>query len=74
MNATLGGRQMTQPLIQVRLSRLFVVGLLAFGTLSLDEQSIGAADELPKESQLPLGLANKAIQAAVDACKKMDIE
>jgi len=66
----LGGRQMTQPLLQVRLSRLFVVGLLTFGTLSLDEQYIGAADELPKESQLSLGLANKAIQAAVDACKK----
>jgi uncharacterized protein GlcG (DUF336 family) len=66
----LGGRQMTQPLIQVRLSRLFVAGLLTFGTLSLDEHHVWAADELPKESQLPLGLANKAIQAAVDACKK----
>lgn len=28
------------------------------------------ADELPKESVLPLGLANKAIQAALEACKK----
>jgi uncharacterized protein GlcG (DUF336 family) len=70
VNAMLGGRQMTQPLIQVRLSRLFVAGLLAFGTLSLDEHHVEAADELPKESQLPLGLANKAIQAAVDACNK----
>jgi uncharacterized protein GlcG (DUF336 family) len=29
-----------------------------------------AADELPKESVLPLNLATKAIQAAVDFCKK----
>lgn len=29
-----------------------------------------SADELPKESVLSLGTANKAIQAAVDACKK----
>ncbi|TKB63169.1 MAG: heme-binding protein [Nitrospira sp.] len=29
-----------------------------------------SADELPKESVLPLGTATKAIQAALDACKK----
>jgi uncharacterized protein GlcG (DUF336 family) len=29
-----------------------------------------AADELPKESVLPLSLAGKAIQASLDACKK----
>jgi uncharacterized protein GlcG (DUF336 family) len=28
------------------------------------------ADELPKESVLPLSLANKAVQAAMEACKK----
>jgi uncharacterized protein GlcG (DUF336 family) len=28
------------------------------------------ADELPKESVLPLNLANKAVQAAVEACRK----
>ncbi len=28
------------------------------------------ADELPKESVLPLGLANKAIHAALESCKK----
>ncbi len=61
---------MAQLLIQLRLSRIFVIGLLTFGTSNLDEHHVGAADELPKESQLPLGLANKAIQAAVDACKK----
>ncbi|MDH5740611.1 MAG: heme-binding protein, partial [Nitrospira sp.] len=61
---------MRQLLIPLRLSRLFVVGMLAFATLSLDEHRVGAADELPKESLLPLSHANKAIQAAVDACKK----
>jgi uncharacterized protein GlcG (DUF336 family) len=29
-----------------------------------------ASDELAKESVLPVGLANKAIQASLDACKK----
>jgi uncharacterized protein GlcG (DUF336 family) len=29
-----------------------------------------SADELPKESVLPLGAANKAVQAAIEACKK----
>ncbi len=29
-----------------------------------------AADELPKESVLPVSLATKAVQAAVDFCKK----
>ena len=28
------------------------------------------ADELPKESVLPLSLANKAVQAAVESCRK----
>ena len=32
--------------------------------------SVTLADELPKESVLPLGLANKAIQAALDTCTK----
>jgi uncharacterized protein GlcG (DUF336 family) len=30
----------------------------------------GLADELPKESVLPLGMANKAVSAALEACKK----
>ena len=29
-----------------------------------------ASDELPKETVLPVGLANKAIQASLEACKK----
>lgn len=32
--------------------------------------SVTWADALPKESVLPLGLANKAIQAALDTCTK----
>ncbi|TKS61552.1 MAG: hypothetical protein EWM72_00300 [Nitrospira sp.] len=44
-----------------------VVTLLVFGlTATLSAH----ADELPKESVLPLGAANKAIQAALEACKK----
>lgn len=41
---------------------LFLLGLAAPGVI--------LADELPKESVLPLGLANKAIQATLEACKK----
>ncbi|MCE7978258.1 MAG: heme-binding protein [Nitrospira sp. NTP1] len=32
--------------------------------------AVQAADELPKESVLPAALAGKAVQAALDACKK----
>jgi len=32
--------------------------------------TIRAGDELPKESVLPLSMAGKAVQAAVEACKK----
>jgi uncharacterized protein GlcG (DUF336 family) len=32
--------------------------------------TLPAADELPKESVLPIGMAGKAIQASLDACKK----
>ncbi len=32
--------------------------------------SVSAGDELPKESVLPLSMAGKAVQAAVEACKK----
>jgi uncharacterized protein GlcG (DUF336 family) len=31
---------------------------------------VSAADELPKEAVLPMGMAGKAIQASLDACKK----
>lgn len=48
--------------------------LAGIATLSLAEGRmttvVDAADELPKESVLPLSMASKAVQAALDACKK----
>lgn len=48
--------------------------LAGIATLSLAEGRIAtivyAADELPKESVLPLSMAGKAVQAALDVCKK----
>ena len=48
--------------------------LAGIATFSLVEGRIAkivyAADELPKESVLPLSMAGKAVQAALDACKK----
>ncbi len=61
---------MMQSLVQVRIRRLFVASLMTFTIVSVDMSAVRSADDLPKESQLPLSLANKAIQAAVDACKK----
>lgn len=55
---------------RMRLSRLFIVGILTFGTLSVALPPVWSAEELPKEFTLPLSLANKAMQAAVEACKK----
>lgn len=48
----------------VLLRRAVLVGSLMFGP------GIAVAQEMPKESVLPLSLAQRAIQAAVDACKK----
>ena len=48
--------------------------LAGIATLSLAEGQmttvVDAADELPKESVLPLTMASKAVQAALDTCKK----
>lgn len=41
-----------------------IVGSLVIGV------AIASAQELPKESALPLNLAQRAAQAAIDACKK----
>ncbi len=61
---------MTPPFAQKRISRLAVAAtVLLFFAGAPTSQSL-SADELPKESVLPLGTANKAIQAALDACKK----
>lgn len=53
-----------------RNGRLVVAGMTICSILSLGGPSVTVADELPKESVLPLRIANKAIQAALDACKK----
>ena len=46
--------------------RCLIAILLAFGATT----PAVTAEELPKESVLPLHLANKAIHAALEACKK----
>ena len=43
---------------------------LVTGAIVLAVGGAYAADELPKESALPLSLAQRAIQSAVEACKK----
>ena len=50
----------------VRCVGLFAAAFVAAGWLGAAQ----AADELPKESVLPAALAGKAVQAALDACKK----
>ncbi len=45
---------------------LLAAGLMAAGWLG----GAHAADDLPKESVLPAALAGKAVQAALDVCKK----
>lgn len=48
------------------LKALCVMGMVVMTGLALRV----SADELPKESVLPLGTANKAVQAAIEACRK----
>lgn len=52
---------------QVLVSAFGVVLLFAIIGMPIDGV---AAEELPKESVLPLSLAGKAVQAAIEACKK----
>ena len=44
--------------------------MIAMVFVTLMPYSVPAADELPKEAVLPIGLAGKAIQASLDACNK----
>lgn len=44
--------------------------MIATACVMLMPYTVPAADELPKEAVLPLGLAGKAIQASLDACSK----
>lgn len=44
--------------------------MIATACVMLIPSTVPAADELPKEAVLPLGLAGKAIQASLDSCSK----
>jgi uncharacterized protein GlcG (DUF336 family) len=55
---------------QKHISRLVVVATALLFLAGVLTPRSSSADELPKESVLLLGTANKAIQAALDACKK----
>jgi len=44
--------------------------MIATAFVLLMPYTVPAADELPKEAVLPMGLAGKAIQASLDACDK----
>jgi uncharacterized protein GlcG (DUF336 family) len=44
--------------------------MIAAALVMLIPYTVPAADELPKEAVLPMGMAGKAIQASLDACKK----
>lgn len=44
--------------------------LIATAFVMLIPYTVPAADELPKEAVLPMGMAGKAIQASLDACNK----
>lgn len=56
--------------ISIRSGRLIVAGMTMVLLLGIAAPRVMFADELPKEPQLPFGMANKAIQAALEACKK----
>lgn len=53
-----------QGIAPVVVTAMFLTAVISFTPFTF------AADELPKESVLPLSMANKAMQAAMEACKK----
>ncbi|MEQ1847988.1 MAG: heme-binding protein, partial [Nitrospira sp.] len=61
---------MMPPFVQEPISHLVIVATIVLSLAGLPTPQSTSADELPKESVLPLGTATKAIQAALDACKK----
>jgi uncharacterized protein GlcG (DUF336 family) len=61
---------MIPPFVQELISRLVIAATIVLSLAGLPTPQSTSADELSKESVLPLGTANKAIQAALDACKK----
>lgn len=50
--------------------RMVVAYMVMLSLLGIAAPGVTFADELSKESVLPLGVANKAIQTALEACKK----
>jgi uncharacterized protein GlcG (DUF336 family) len=61
---------MMPPFVLDPISRLVVATTIVLSLAGLPTPQPTSADELPKESVLPLGTANKAIQAALEACKR----
>lgn len=61
---------MMPPFVQKQLNWPVVAAIVLVLLPGLSAPQSTSADELPKESVLPLGTANKAIQAALDACRK----
>lgn len=56
--------------LQHRFSVTVACRFMIVASLALLPSMAPAADELPKESVLPVGMASKAIQASLEACKK----
>lgn len=61
---------MSKLFISARNSRFSMAEMAMLFVFSLITHHVTFAEELPKESVLPVGVANKAIQAAMEACKK----
>ena len=55
---------------EIRLSSMKMALIMGVAGFLFGTGTAGAADELPKESVLPSSLAVKAVQAAVEFCKK----
>lgn len=55
---------------RTRVQRVLVTGMLTIGALSAWMPQVGSAEDLPREATLPLSFANKAMLAAIEACKK----
>jgi uncharacterized protein GlcG (DUF336 family) len=58
--------------VYLHLTRMLIACrfMIVMAFVMLTPYAVPAADELPKEAVLPAGLANKAIQASLDACNK----
>ena len=61
---------MLMKVVSSRTYQIVIAGVSLCLLFGLVDFSVTLADDLPKESVLPLGIANKAIQAALDVCKK----